>query len=345
MVSPQGDPILASRQYGLGKTVAFTSGASTRWASKWLEWPGFDQFWEQVIRWAMRPSQSPNMQVLTDLEGQQATVYVEATGQDAADFANFLDISGVVIDPVMGTAPIKLQQVGPGRYKGNFRATMGGTYVVNMQHSDGKKTGLVQGALTVSFAPEFRNLKDNAALLGEVATISGGRMLSGRPEADKLFDHASLVFPSVARPLWKPLLVLWLVLFLIDVAVRRVVVDFSAVLRQIRQAIGALSRGQSARQAIAALREHQLSVRKKIKRDADSRLASARFEPSTQVTRPTELFTAQQEDQQPAKSKPQKEQKIPEKPSDAESYMDRLKQAKQKARDDMETNDGESKSL
>ncbi|MEM9373113.1 MAG: VWA domain-containing protein, partial [Planctomycetota bacterium] len=49
------DPIAAQWQYGLGRVGVFTSDATTRWASGWIGWQGYKQFWEQQVRWAMRP--------------------------------------------------------------------------------------------------------------------------------------------------------------------------------------------------------------------------------------------------------------------------------------------------
>ena len=45
---------LAETHYGLGKTVAFLSDVTNRWAADWLSWPGYGQMWAQVVRASMR---------------------------------------------------------------------------------------------------------------------------------------------------------------------------------------------------------------------------------------------------------------------------------------------------
>ena len=45
-----GDPILASRYVGLGKTWMFTSDLEPRWASDWLRWPDLGRLVAQVVR-------------------------------------------------------------------------------------------------------------------------------------------------------------------------------------------------------------------------------------------------------------------------------------------------------
>jgi hypothetical protein len=344
VVSPAGDPILACRQFGIGKTVVFTSDASSRWAETWLTWARFAQFWEQVVRWSMRAGESSDFQVLTDLEGQRATVHVEARTQDGA-FANFLDIQGAVIDPDLTTTPIRLQQVGPGRYQGSFAVSAHGTYVVNLRYRDDDKAGLLCGALVVPFAPEFRELKDNTPLLAEVARITGGRLLGGEPEADRLFDHGSLVFPQARKDIWRELAILWLALFLVDVAVRRVAFDFGAAWQRFRRMIESARQAGGAQPVVDALREHQLTVRRKLRRAGQTESAGARYEPPAgEAAVPTDMPAASEApaaEPTPAPSDQQSEERQ-ETPTASTSYLDRLKQAKHKAQESMQDDSHQS---
>lgn len=336
MVGPQGDPILTSRQYGLGKTVAFTSGASSRWAGQWLNWPRFAQFWEQILRWSMRSDEAPNMQVITEVEGSTATVHVEATGE-GDDFANFLDISGSVVNPDLSSERINMEQVGPGRYRAQFPAQQHGTYIVNLQYRDGEKMGLLRGAVSVPFAPEFRDLKSNPATLAEAAQITGGRVLSNKLDNDELFSHAGLIFPDARKPLWKQLALLWLVLFLMDVAVRRVAIDPAALMKRLRESI-ASRRSQPTPEAVATLRAHQEAVKKKLKRDSAERRVAARRYEAPPGAEQTQLL----DQAQPGPPKPQKPEKTPIEeipPESPTSYIDRLKQAKQQAEERMKNDE------
>src|ERR1700687_3354763 len=44
------DPLLVRWQYGLGRSVVFTSDAKSRWAADWVTWKGFDKLWTNVFR-------------------------------------------------------------------------------------------------------------------------------------------------------------------------------------------------------------------------------------------------------------------------------------------------------
>jgi len=331
MTSPEGDPVLASRYYGLGKTVAFTSDASSRWARNWLVWPRFSQFWQEVLRWTMRSGESPNFQISSDIDGQNATLAVEALNTDSG-FSNFLDFTGVAVTPDLKTIPLRLQQIGPGRYQANFTSDRSGIYVINLQYNDGTKKGTVRGALAVPFAPEFHDLTNNSALLAEVAQITGGRVLSGNPQTDNLFDHASLLYPLTRKPLWKELSILWLVLFLLDVAVRRVVLDFRAMGKRFRSWLDKFYKSKGTDHVVDSLKEHQLKVRQKMKKSSETSVAQVKYEPPSVSTSPPP--TAEQRPTKPATP----EKPVEPKPSNApapSSYLDRLKEAKRKARENI----------
>jgi hypothetical protein len=79
------DPLYAHWNYGLGKSIAFTSDVSTLWGGQWAGWARFRSFWEQSIRWAMRSASPTNMLVNTRVDGDRAIIEVEALDADAAE--------------------------------------------------------------------------------------------------------------------------------------------------------------------------------------------------------------------------------------------------------------------
>ena len=206
LTSHEADPILATCQSGLGRCAAFTSSADSRWAGQWVQWPEFARFWEQVVRWAGRPAQSADCEIFADVQGQDVSVQIEAFDEDGK-FPQFAGIQGQVLTPQMGSESLALSQSGPGQYAGRFKAPEAGSYIVNVQYRRVGDEGvrLANTIVTVPFAPEFRDLCDNL-------------------------------------PLLRPLMLIWLGLFLLDVAVRRVVIDVRAGLRRVQAWFLRLSR-------------------------------------------------------------------------------------------------------
>ena len=51
--SHKDEPILAGWNFGLGKSVAWTSDVQPVWATAWISWENFGKFWGQVVNWVL----------------------------------------------------------------------------------------------------------------------------------------------------------------------------------------------------------------------------------------------------------------------------------------------------
>jgi uncharacterized membrane protein len=343
------DPIFAYWNFGIGKTIAYTSDITGRWGQAWVSWSQFRAFWEQAIRWAMRPSSPANVLVTTRQDGDRAIVEVEAVDLDAS-FINFLRTSAVVLRPDSAAEPFSLQQVGPGRYRGEFRTFEEGPYLVNVSYAAGggenALQGSVQAAVTVSYPPEFAAVKHNKALLEKVAHATKGRVLeAGSPEAMALFDRTNLEIPRTNKPVWDLLVILAASLFLLDVASRRIAVDIPQVVGFVRRGFG--RRADTSGAAVAAWKRARAGVtEQRASARRASRIAAAPSAESDRAAR----YEATEEDMQsavdiageqgakakrgdegssaPAQAKPQAA------PAEEEDYTSRLLKAKRRARGD-----------
>lgn len=339
LASHEADPILATCQAGLGRCAAFTSSVDSRWASKWLRWGGFARFWEQTVRWAARPSQSSDCEVFADVQGQQVSVNVEAIDAEGK-FVQFANIDGQIIAPDMSTQALELTQFGPGQYRGQFQAPTSGSYIVNLRHrkvGEDAKTLFTHTTVTIPFAPEFRDLSDNAPLLVQVSNISGGRILPSDPNLANLFDYAGLKFPETELPLIRPLMLIWLALFLLDVAVRRVVLQVRAMARRVVSFVTSMRGELKTEQTIQRLRlrrqklREQLSARSRHGRDA---AAARRYEAGEKYSGELPMAKTAPQAKRPSEEEPEKA--APEKAEAQEeaSHIQRLLKAKKSAKAD-----------
>jgi len=357
LVSAKNDPILATGQAGLGRCVAFTSSADARWASSWLQWGGFQRFWEQAVRFASKSAQPSDCEIFADVRGRNVTLTVEAMDAEG-NFLQFANVAGQVIAPDMAVSPLDLTQVGPGRYRAEFRAGGSGSYLVNLRYkraedADGSSSparagaGLVQSAVIVPYAPEFRDLSDNAALMSEVAHIAGGRIVSADPARADLFNRSGVKFPQTAMPLTKPLILIFLCVFLLDVAVRRIAIDLGGVARRVAAVIDRLlgrSRAAAAGKTLDRLRLRREKLREQLAGrqsptlqsygdGAPEPLASRRFdgadapgaEQAAAELPQAGLLSATRPDEAPDA------EKAPGPPEPQPTHLDRLLRAKRKA--------------
>lgn len=218
------DPLLAWWRYGLGMTVAFTSDAKTRWAAEWLTWPGYSKFWAQIVRHAMRKSEAKGIVVQVDQKNRRATISLDSI-DPTGKFLNQAETELNVIDPQLGKKKLAMLQIAPGRYAAEFATPQSGAYHLEIaQKHQGRPLYQQSRGLMVGYADELRLKPTNTELLQQIARVSGGDYDPG-PEA--IFAASDRTVPR-GTPLWPYLATAALVIFLIDVALRRL--DLSLML-------------------------------------------------------------------------------------------------------------------
>jgi Ca-activated chloride channel family protein len=232
LATEKGDPLLAWWRYGLGMTAAFTSDAKNRWAAEWMTWPGYGKFWTQVIRQTMRKSDARGIAVATDRTGREAALTVDAVDL-LGRFLNQAQVEATVIDPHLKREQITLAQTAPGRYAARLPLEKSGAYHMEIAlKQDGQVVYRQSRGMTVGYSDELRIKPTDEQLLREIANASQGRYA---PSAAEIFDDDGRT-ATQPTPLWPHLLTAALLLFVVDVALRRI--DFSLPLLPARRLRG-----------------------------------------------------------------------------------------------------------
>ncbi|MBL4845193.1 MAG: VWA domain-containing protein [Planctomycetes bacterium] len=262
LTAPDGSPILAHWQYGVGKTLAFTSDAKPRWATEWVAWEGFQPFWSQAVRWVKKDVQESVFKVSTTLKGDQGQIVVDAISEDGETVSG-LNVRAKVSspDPKEPTREIQLVQQGAGRYVARFPVTKVGTYSVSLLSLDaeGQRRHSVTTGLVVPYSDEFKRLKSDRTFLEEIAKLGGGKIVE--PEQLATFEinpwrREDLGEREALEERWSFALALALLLFFIDVATRRVAIDWDKL---IARAKAVVTRKETPR-TIDRLRERKARV-------------------------------------------------------------------------------------
>ncbi len=218
LTSEAGDPLLSWWRYGLGMSVAFTSDAKSRWAAEWLTWNGYNRFWAQVIRHCMRKSESRGFVVDIQRHGSRSKVLIDAVNAEG-QFLNKADTELTLIGPQLDSKSITVQQTAPGRYEAEIEMAAPGAWHLQMtQKVDGETLYQQSRGMIVGYSDELRLRSTNEELLKSVASASGGAF---QPSPTSVFESVDGEFASSATPLWPWLLMVALILFVADVALRR----------------------------------------------------------------------------------------------------------------------------
>jgi hypothetical protein len=221
LLSGKGDPVLAHWNYGLGRTVAFTSDAKSRWAKNWLGWAKYRQFWSQVAQWSLRKLENSDFNTEITVERGEGVLSVEALDEQG-DYRNFLNLEATVVSPKGDRQKVRLEQTAPGHYEVRFPTKEIGAYVAQLALT--KNGNIVAGQVvgtSVNYSPEFESTEPNLQLLKQLAESGGGLTINPLLRTDNPFVHDRLrTFQPV--DLWENLLKIAIILFTLDVGLRRI---------------------------------------------------------------------------------------------------------------------------
>jgi len=220
----KGDPLLAHWQYGLGRAVAFTSDAKSRWARIWLNWDKYRQFWSQIGQWSLRRVENADFTTEVTVDKGEGLINADVVDEQG-NYQNFLNLQAIVVSPKGERQTVHVEQTAPGHYETHFPTKEVGAYLVNlMDVKDGQVRGSQVIGASVNYSPEFTDPEPNFNLLQRVAESGGGKVLDPAHPVLNPFQHdRKKTFQP--RDLWEWLLKFAIVLFTFDVAVRRIQID------------------------------------------------------------------------------------------------------------------------
>lgn len=204
-------PILATWQFGLGRSAAWLSDTKGKWARDWITWEGFPRFAAQLVG-DLTPRGGQNVNTEVSVVGGETVIrLVTATAQ------NDLTVVATLIGGDGSRREVPLMQVAPNQYQARLESPAPGTYLVQIAGTSADRVVVQETAgMVVPYSSEYRSAQANPGLLAELAATTNGRLLN---EPADVFDRLNHVFS--AREVALPLLWLALMLLPLDIALRR----------------------------------------------------------------------------------------------------------------------------
>ena len=220
LLSHKDDPLFAVWQYGVGRSMAFTSDGRAKWCAQWVKWEQFPAFAARTMRTILRSLPADDLRTQVNISGAKGYVSVELLHRAANDDSAARALSAKLISPTGQVVPLVMSQTGATRYEAVFDARGYGTYVVAVQYRrPNSTTGVSVSTDTIAYSPEYRDLKSNVSLLEQIARLTGGKM---QPPPQDIFGSQRV---PVRVPAEASIPLLFVVLFLlpVDIALRRIV--------------------------------------------------------------------------------------------------------------------------
>jgi uncharacterized protein YegL len=206
------DPILARMNYGLGRTVAWTSDVTGAWSGGfpiWSEWSGF---WNEIVTWSLPSYEKGNYDIQTSVVGGKVTVKVEAAENKLLPLSiSVSNNKGEIIDKA------KSKLIGPGQYELEFPA-LPEIYFLNIsQEEQGETLNTYSTGMVVPYSTEFEQKPVNQELIENLTAINNGKILvepteSFRPWHKNLYQSQSV---------WSPFIIIAFFLLLLEIFIRR----------------------------------------------------------------------------------------------------------------------------
>lgn len=221
LASDTGAPILARWQVGLGKAAVFASDAENRWAADWLAWPGYGKFWSQLVRETMRRRvrESTGFEVRSLPGGDTLVVLTLLTPEGG--FRNGLTPRVRVTPKGRPAQTVAMRQSGPGRYELRWPADGTSRGTTRFELADGVPAEVRADAgireVVDAYPEEYRLKPVDRTFLDALATQTGGKVA---PEPADVFAPLG-ESATVPRPLWPWFGGAALLLYLLDLLIRR----------------------------------------------------------------------------------------------------------------------------
>ncbi len=252
----QLDPVLAVGQFGVGRTAAFTSDLAPNWAKDWYEWNKFLPFIKQLVVSISRISKASSLRLRAFASGNNGVLIME----DFHPHPGFLDAGAIIAGPGGRSVELKFKQDAPGRYSATFPLWGKGRYeIVAVASGDGRDER-TSAALAVPYSAEYLRFRSNPKLIKEIVQRTSGRLLTGNETGKEIFTK-----DRETRRISKPIFDLFLLLIAccipLDVGIRRIQIDFGAIIAFFRRKRGS---GEESTQTLGALLKRKESVETQI---------------------------------------------------------------------------------
>lgn len=249
---PEIDPVLVTWKYGLGTAAAWTSDLSANWGKNFLATQTFRPFVKQLLTKVSRVNRKAHLRMWTYTSGNQGTIIIEDFHPEEA----FLEVTAQVSGPRNRTETVQLKQIGPRRYQATVDLWGKGRYQAMSVGVSGDRTDRAHGGFIVPYSPEYLRFRSNPIVLKEIAKKTGGQFFEdGPPKADEIYLKNREPKKS-SRPIFDWFLIALVCLIPIDVAVRRVQIDFYLI----KSWFGLGKRKQQSTETMGALLQRKKAV-------------------------------------------------------------------------------------
>ncbi|MGE8206725.1 VWA domain-containing protein [Heyndrickxia sp. NPDC080065] len=217
ILSEKEDPILAEWQYGLGRTIAFTSDTRGKWAGDWARWSEWPSFWSQLVTKTFPSFENIPYEMNVRAENGKTSITLQS------DQAELLPLEASIFSQTGKEMKVKTKMTALGQYELQMEDLPGMYFLRIKQKTADNGIKAFQTGFTVPYSKEYLLQGTNELHLNEL-----GKQIS------KKGAFANVPGKSYHRQsITEWLLLLAFFLFFFEIAIRRF--GLQPILRSIRK--------------------------------------------------------------------------------------------------------------
>ncbi len=213
----EGDPLLATWQYGLGRSTAWTSDLGKIWAPGWPSWGSFPRLWTQIIAHTLPDPALNQMRVSVDMNDRIATITAKSL-DDVGRPISLAKTMATIVSPDDVSWDLPLVETSPGHYQQTVAVSLNGPYHVSVTQETNQGLREAEAGFVVGYSREFLNDGSGDTLLAHIASLTGGEILT---DEDLSLANDNPEAETTVLPLWPYLLVAAAIVWPLDIAIRR----------------------------------------------------------------------------------------------------------------------------
>ena len=217
--SENGDPVLATWQYGLGKTVAWCSDGTNEWTAEFALWEDYPYFWSNIINY-----------VITDTgSGEDVIEITEADNMtnislETSEYDSDTTVTAVITNDEGESFEVGLNAVKPGSFEADVDLSEVGVYSISIRKNSGDEIiSSYNTAVASQYSKEYK-FSDSDTNLEAFCTLAEGEMLT---LSDSIWTSAQKDV-TVRKSLTMLFLILALLVLMFDIIIRRLALNPAA---------------------------------------------------------------------------------------------------------------------
>src|SRR5690606_31831014 len=154
----------------------WTSDVKARWAVEWINWPGWEKFWGQLVREHMRQKHRRELDMRAEIIDGELVASVDAFTVDDR-FDNKLESQLTISGPAPGgeKRTVRMRQIAPGRYEARAPMDQYGSFLLRAEHARVQEDGTLKpmaistGHVSNPYPREYASFEGDSVTLERAA--------------------------------------------------------------------------------------------------------------------------------------------------------------------------------